>query len=43
LQYHTILGGPAFARFMAVPHYAYLALKISGPKGVIKVKGNFEV
>src|SRR3954468_6827393 len=23
-QYHAILGRPAFAQFMAVPHYAYL-------------------
>jgi hypothetical protein len=28
---------------MAVPHYAYLALKIPGPKGVIIVQGSFEV
>jgi hypothetical protein len=28
---------------MAVPHYAYLALKIPGPKGVITAKGSFEV
>jgi hypothetical protein len=28
---------------MAVPHYAYLVLKIPGPNGVITVKGNFEV
>jgi hypothetical protein len=28
---------------MAVPHYAYLALKIPGAKGVITVKGSFEV
>jgi hypothetical protein len=28
---------------MAVPHYAFLALKIPGPKGVITVKGSFEV
>jgi hypothetical protein len=26
LQYHAILGRPVFAKFMAVPHYAYLAL-----------------
>jgi hypothetical protein len=42
-QYHAILGRPAFAKFMAVPHYAYLALKIPGPKGVITVQGSFEV
>jgi hypothetical protein len=28
---------------MAVPHYAYLVLKIPGPNGVITVKGNIEV
>jgi hypothetical protein len=42
-QYHAILERPAFARFMVVPHYAYLTLKIPGPKGVITVKGSFEV
>jgi hypothetical protein len=28
---------------MAVPHYAYLALKILGPKGVITMQGSFGV
>jgi hypothetical protein len=42
-QYHAILGRPAFAKFMAVPHYAYLMLKISGPKGTITVQGSFKV
>jgi hypothetical protein len=42
-QYHTILGRPAFAKFMAVPHYAYLTLKIPGPKGTITVQGSFKV
>jgi hypothetical protein len=28
---------------MAVPHYAYLTLKILGPKGIITVQGSFEV
>ena len=41
-QYHAILGRPTFARFMAVPHYAYLKLKMPGPKGVITVNGNFQ-
>ena len=27
---------------MAVPHYAYLLLKMPGPKGVITVKGDFD-
>jgi hypothetical protein len=42
-QYHAILGRPAFARFMAVPHYAYLVIKIPGPNGVIMAKGSFKV
>jgi hypothetical protein len=42
-QYHAILGQPAFVRFMAVPHYAYLVLKIPGPRGVIMIKRSFEV
>jgi hypothetical protein len=42
-QYHAILGRPAFAKFMAVPHYACLTLKILGPKGTITVQGSFEV
>ena len=40
-QYHAILGRPAFARFMAVPHYAYLKLKMPGPRGVITINGSF--
>jgi hypothetical protein len=42
-QYHAILEHPAFAKFMTVPHYAYLTLKIPGPKGTITVQGSFEV
>jgi hypothetical protein len=42
-QYHTILGRPAFLRFMAVPHYTYLVLKMSGTNGIITVKGSFEL
>jgi rhamnose utilization protein RhaD (predicted bifunctional aldolase and dehydrogenase) len=35
--YHTILGRPCYAKFMAVPNYTYLKMKMSGPKGVITV------
>jgi hypothetical protein len=42
-QYHAILGIPAFSRFMAVPHYTYLVLKMPGPNGIITVKGSFEL
>jgi hypothetical protein len=40
--YHALLGRTAFARFNAVPHYAYLKLKMPGPKGVITSNGNTE-
>src|ERR1041385_1631078 len=40
-QYHAIIGRPAFARFMAVPHYAHLKMKMPGPRGVITVSGSF--
>ncbi|XP_051196703.1 uncharacterized protein [Lolium perenne] len=29
-QYHAILGRPAYAKFMAVPHSGYLMLKMPG-------------
>ena len=40
--YHALLGRTAFDRFNAVPHYAYLKLKMSGPHGVTAVNGNME-
>jgi hypothetical protein len=35
--YHAVLGRPCYAKFMAVPNYTYLKLKMSGPNGVITV------
>ena len=40
-QYHAILGRPAFAQFMAVPHYTYLKLKMPGSTGVLTINGSF--
>ena len=40
--YHALLGRTAFARFNAVPHYAYLKLKMPGTRGVITVNGNMD-
>ena len=40
--YHAILGRPAYAKFMAMPNYTYLKLKLPGPNGVITVSGSFE-
>jgi hypothetical protein len=35
--YHAILGHPCYVKFMAVPNYTYLKLKMSGPNGIITV------
>ncbi|XP_062230045.1 uncharacterized protein LOC133927605 [Phragmites australis] len=38
--YNVILGRPMLGKFMVVVRYAYQVLKISGPKGIIIVKGD---
>jgi hypothetical protein len=40
--YHALLGRPCFAKFMAVPNYTYVKLKMPSLKGVITVEGSFE-
>jgi hypothetical protein len=40
--YHGLLGRPALAKFMVVPHYAYLNMKLLGPRGVITVSGCYK-
>jgi hypothetical protein len=40
--YHALLGHPALAKFMAVLHYAYLKMKLPGPRGIITVSGCFK-
>jgi hypothetical protein len=39
--YHTVLGRPCYAKFMAVPNYTYLKLKMPGPNGVITVGSTY--
>jgi hypothetical protein len=39
--YHAHLGWPCFTKFMAVPNYTYLKLKMPGSKGVITIEGSF--
>jgi hypothetical protein len=41
-SYHAILGRPALAKFMAVPHYVYLLLKIWGKIGVLTFHGDLK-
>jgi hypothetical protein len=40
--YHAILGRPAYAKFMAMPNYTYLKLKIPRPKGIITVGPTYQ-
>jgi hypothetical protein len=40
--YHTILGRPCYAKFMAVPNYTYLKMKMPGPNDVITVGSSIE-
>jgi hypothetical protein len=38
--YNAFLGRPVLTKFMVILHYAYLVLKMSGPRGVISIRGD---
>ena len=40
--YHAFLGRPCYAKFMVVPNYTYLKLKMPGPCGVITISTSFQ-
>ena len=40
--FHAILGRPCYAKFMAVPNYTYLKLKMPGPRGIITIGTSFQ-
>jgi hypothetical protein len=42
-SYRAILGRPAIAKFMAVPHYTYLVLKMPSPAGVLSLLGDLKI
>jgi hypothetical protein len=42
-SYHAILGRPAIAKFMAVPHYTYLVLKMQSPTRVLSLQGDIKI
>ena len=41
-EYNAIIGRPGLAKFMAIPHYSYMILKMSGPQGIITVHADFQ-
>jgi hypothetical protein len=42
-SYHTILGRPMLAKFMAIPHHKYLIMKMQAPNGILSVLGDIMV
>jgi hypothetical protein len=42
-SYHAILDRPAIAKFMAVPHYTYLVLKMPSPASVLSLQGDLKI
>ena len=40
--YNAIIGKPGLAKFMAIPHYTYMILKMPGPQGIITVRADFQ-
>jgi hypothetical protein len=41
-SYHAILGRLTLTKFMAVPHYVYLLLKMPGRSGVLTLQGDLK-
>jgi hypothetical protein len=42
-SYHAILDRPAITKFMAVPYYMYLVLKMPSPAGVLSQQGDLKI
>jgi hypothetical protein len=40
--YNAIIGKPGLAKFMAIPHYSYMILKMPGQQGIITVRADFQ-
>ena len=41
--YHAIFDQLALAKFMAIPHYVYLVLKMPSPVGVLALRANLSI
>jgi hypothetical protein len=42
VRFHAILGRPCYVKFLAIPNYTYLKLKMPGPHGVITIGTSFQ-
>jgi hypothetical protein len=38
--YNSFLGRPSLTKFMTIPHYVNLVLKMTNPNGVISIRGD---
>jgi hypothetical protein len=41
-SYHAILERPALTKFMAIPHYPHLLLKMPGPHEIFCLRGDLK-
>jgi hypothetical protein len=41
-RYNAIICRPGLAKFMAIPQYSYMILKMPGPQGIITVRADFQ-
>jgi hypothetical protein len=42
MTYNAFLRWPALTKFMAIPHYGYLGLKMPGPHHVVSIRGDIK-
>ena len=40
--YNAIIDKPGLPKFMVIPHYSYMILKMPGPQGIIIVRADFQ-
>lgn len=40
--YNAVIGRPMLVKFMVIPHYIYMMLKLPGPNGVISIRGDLK-
>ena len=41
-SYHAIFDRPTLAKFMDIPHYPYLLLKMPGPNVILSFRGDLK-
>jgi hypothetical protein len=39
-MHNAFLGPSTFSKFMVIPHYAYMVLKMTGPRGILSIRAD---